>query len=232
MRDGKMDWFWNNGNLITLVGGILIVFGSVIAYLGVYATNKASDQKNEEITRLTQELNFYAIGKDSFVWLEIVDFGTPDATVNVKHSGEYPVRDIEFLIFNISEQMPLAKTGEISNFDLNEQVADIDVHVIHPGWDKRLSRVPFETSPRKDYYSYLINIDSHSERQRQIVEFQRIDGVWRQWTRIQRRNAAGTFETRIEHIDPEFLMAQPEFRKLIEKISGRANQDSPPEDSP
>lgn len=220
-----MSEFWNNGNYIAALGGILVWIGSGLAVWGVYKTNQQSSAKDQHIIELTQEFAAYATGGDSFVFLHIEGFGTSKPKAKIVHQGKYPVRDIELLIFDISSQMPDAKAGRLSHFDLSEKFAERRLSVIHPVWSKVFNQFPLEQNPVNDYYAYFINIDAHNGAHRQILQLQKIHGVWRQAYKIQ-RGPQDKRETRVLHFDPEFLKAQPELRRILEALPDR-DQNTP-----
>ena len=215
-----MTEFWSNGNYVTALGGVLVFIGTGLAVWGVFKTNEESSQKDQQIIDLSEEFAAYATGGDSFIYLEVDGFGTPEAKTKIIHEGKYPVRDVEMLIFDVSSQMPQAKSGELAIFDLSEKYGERNLTVFHPSWSKEFSQFPFEPNPTGDYYAYFVNIDAHNGAHRQILELQLIDGVWRQAYRVQRGSSENR-ETRILKIDPEFVLAQPEIRQLLENLPDR-----------
>lgn len=107
--------FGLSGSAWTLLGVSLTVAGTLAAYYGTRlidrenATNdrRMLDLQEEnselcrEIARQAQEIASQATGGNSFVYFSASGFGTTDTEARILHSGRFPVKDIEFSIFDV-----------------------------------------------------------------------------------------------------------------------------------
>lgn len=197
-------WIENSGTLITLIGGIVVLFGSAFAVFGVYVQNRATEATDKEIIAKTEEnarlalenaakseeLAAYATGGDSYIFLHLEGFGTEKPKAMIRHVGKYPVRDTEIMVFDVTGQAQAILGGTKKKYDLpNDPLERQHVRVVYPEWSgtKYLTKYPFVGNPTKAFYFYLIVCDSHNGKTRQHLQMAKVDGEWSQAYKIDRQ---------------------------------------------
>jgi hypothetical protein len=232
-----------SGSLLTLIGACLAVIGAGISAVGAFRASdesrKRSDllaAKSDEIARLNREVADlsktvaeYVTGANSFFYLHVFHFGEANFQPRIVHVGKNPVRDTEVLLYDISEQVPALTSGQ-THVDLDREPdyrnkADAS----YPGHPNKLLGKTFETNPTRDSYAYFVYFNGGSGAYRQVFEFVKIKGTWKQAYRVERV----PFDEMRVPVGEYFEEGFPNNRKLLLRPTpGYKRLDAPQEKRP
>jgi hypothetical protein len=190
-----------SGGILTFVGACIALLGAAISAVGALKSSHdnrtksdALAAKSDEIARLNAEiadrskkLTEYVTGADSFIYLHVFDFGQDSLVPRVVHTGANPVRDTEITIFDVSNQAADLSSGRSKNFDVDRDPKYRDtVGASFPEQPLKVLGNTFEKSPQRDSYSYFVYLNGGSGTYRQIFQFVKVQGSWRQAYLVER----------------------------------------------
>lgn len=165
---------------------------------------------SQENARLSQELAAYTTGGDSYFYLHVSGFGGT-TRARMQHVGQYPVRDSEVSVWDITDQIAEARAGRQPQFRLSEERNSIDVDIVypHPAVARSITRQLFGDNLTNDNYVFFVHIGSGISSLRQLIQFVRVGGNWRQAYIVEKVLSDGETKPLGQYIDPEFPASGP-----------------------
>lgn len=195
-------WAAPMGNELTITGALIVIFGSLVAALGVYGTNLASDHKDAEIadlltknTDLNEELYAYARGGDSYAYLRGVDLGGKNQRIALVHCGQHPVRNltIEVRPREVLNDQNLTWDEKAKRFTV------VSLNSVVPGEESLLRGFPLDT--QSHVYRVFLRAENGSLMQ-MLAWLPLNDQVLQGYVVVRRVN--GNSEPLHEYADPGF----------------------------
>lgn len=207
-----LQWASQHGNVLTAIGGIIILVGSAVTVLGVFGTNISSDQKSREIADLNRELYEYTRGGDSYLYLHFVELGTSNQRANIVHCGRHPVRHptIEIRPRKVLNDDSLSFEDKALRFSI------VRLDIVAPQDATAVQSFPFDEAG--EIYRILVRAENASHMQ--MAALLKVEGAWRQGYVVVRTDGSNGPVLRREHADPGF----PD--RVMEALRRDANLDS------
>lgn len=114
---------------------VWILAGALISAIAAWRASKIqSDESNKlskkliesqaEVIKLTQKINDYVTGGESFCYIDMVYFNSyTDILATIKHSGKYPIHNVEISLINTDEEYEALDGDKPIPTDLNEALS-------------------------------------------------------------------------------------------------------------
>tara|TARA_R110002049_G_scaffold1062_1_gene7945 strand:+ start:1696 stop:2361 length:666 start_codon:yes stop_codon:yes gene_type:complete len=174
-----LNWFVQNSSLISNIGVLFAAVGAILVGIGSHFAGKELHLLVAKNAELSEEYASYVVGRNSYLAISPrLNIGSPVA--EIRHFGNYPVRNIILEVFDVSDQIPEIASGAKPDIESyrGKRIFVREGFYSLPQGGRVLSNFPFPDQTDSELHTFEISIYCESGEFLETLQLEFIDNNW------------------------------------------------------